>query len=72
MYETGAREPGTETFLELITATGAAVSVTGPSTGIDCYRNAQVFTSLTSVLGGVPIRDRGPLEFPASLWAGPS
>ena len=68
MYETGAREPGAEIFLRLLTATGAAVESMRPSMRIDCWRNSAVFTSLTSVLESVPIKPAGPLRYPADVW----
>jgi transcriptional regulator with XRE-family HTH domain len=68
MYESGAREPGADVFLRLLTAAGVAVESGRPTVGIDCWRNSQVFTSLTSILGAVPIRDAGPLKFPAHAW----
>jgi hypothetical protein len=68
MYEKGAREPGADVFLRLLTAAGAAVESGRPTGKIDCWRNSEVFTALTSVLGRVPIREAGPLEFPAHAW----
>jgi transcriptional regulator with XRE-family HTH domain len=68
MYESGAREPGAEVFLRLLTATGVAVASGRPAGNVDCWRNSEVFTSLTSILSSVPIRDSGPLEFPARAW----
>lgn len=70
MYETGAREPGAEVFLHLLTAAGAAVSGGQPAPGLDCYRNSEVFASLASILPGVPIEEAGPLRFPSSAWQG--
>ena len=68
MYETGAREPGAEIFLRLLTATGAAVESARPTARIDCWRNSAVFARLASVLGAVPVKAAGPLEFPADVW----
>ncbi len=71
MYENGSREPGADVFLRLLTATGAAVTHGGTQQGVDCYRNSQVFTSLTSILPGIPIKAAGPLAFPTSVWRRP-
>ena len=68
MYETGAREPGADVFLRLITATGARIDISGSRRNVDCYRNSEIFTSLASVLTSVPIKESGPLEFPAAAW----
>lgn len=68
MYETGAREPGADTFLRLLTATGAAVEAGRPAARIDCWRNSTVFTSLTSILESVPVAPSGPLRFPTDVW----
>ena len=68
MYERGNRVPGADAFLLLMTATGAAIANGGPRQAVDCYRNSQIFTSLTSILSGIPIKASGPLTFPANVW----
>ena len=68
MYESGRREPGADVLLRLLTATGVAVDTVRPTPGVDCYRNSQVFTSLTSILNSIPMRPSGPLAFPSDVW----
>ena len=68
MYENGSREPGADVFLRLLTATGAAVEQGRPTREVDCYRNSEVFTSLTSILNSVPIKDSEALGFPSEVW----
>ncbi len=68
MYETGARIPGADVFVRLLTATGAAVESGPAGTRIDCWRNSEVFSSLTTVLDAVPVKEPGPLRFPAEVW----
>ena len=68
MYETGAREPGVDTFFKLLTATGAAIEAERVGARIDCWRNSAIFSSLTSVLEAVPVKSAGPLRFPAEVW----
>jgi transcriptional regulator with XRE-family HTH domain len=68
-YETGTREAGADTFLRLLTATGAVVTCAGTEVGVDAWRNSEVFASLSSVLdAGVPVREPGGLAFPAQVW----
>ncbi len=68
MYESGRREPGADVFLRLLTATGAALDQGRPTGEVDCYRNSQIFTSLTSILGSVPIKESEELGFPTEVW----
>ena len=68
MYETGARIPGADAFVRLMTATGAPVYSGRAGTRIDCWRNSEVFASLATVLDAVPAKAPGPLRYPAEVW----
>jgi transcriptional regulator with XRE-family HTH domain len=67
MYETGAREPGADTFLRLLNAVGCRVTVTAFSD--EQLRRGRVFSDLLLYAGELPHRWPGDTNrFPGEVW----
>jgi transcriptional regulator with XRE-family HTH domain len=67
LYETGAREPGTDVFLRMLAATGATVTISRFSD--EQIRRGRIFSDLLAFADELPHRWPGDhLEFPSRLW----
>jgi transcriptional regulator with XRE-family HTH domain len=66
-YETGAREPGVGTFLQMLSAMGAGISLTWFSE--EQARRGAALSDLLRLAEELPRgRPRGELKFPAEVW----
>lgn len=67
MYETGTREPGADTFLRLIHAASAKVTIEAFTP--EQLRRGRIFADLLNYAEGFPHRWPGDeVEFPSELW----
>lgn len=67
MYETGAREPGADAFLQLLGATGSRVTVSRFSD--EAIRRGRVLSDLLRFASELPHRWPGDkIRFPAEVW----